>query len=228
MISFSSLCPAMWKKIKDASLLEKWVIAIIILFVVGVIIAAGIWCHDHVKLSMWQKLARPLVPVLGIGCAAMLIRTMRSFPITDPDSFNDVEAIENLKETWLGMIGALFVLTFWIMGILLALFILMAGHVTLPLIFEDERIYSGIIGLFMAYLGIMFPLIIICSDQHIITKQAEGVRTAFEQREKREKREHEREKREHEREKREHEREKHEHKREKRERGRPRRRLNVT
>ena len=68
----------------------------LLLFNVMPLIIAAV-CFFYVPIDTWNKASAGLVTMLSFVCGAILLRLMRTFPISDPDGFEDEMAIKALR-----------------------------------------------------------------------------------------------------------------------------------
>ena len=150
-----------------------------------VLIASAVSCYYWVKLSTWAGVADSLITVLGIVLGAILIRIMRPFPITNPDSFVDIEEINHLEKDCLAIVsrfsmGLIVAIEFFL--ILLFLIANKSNGTDIKNILDqypEGNLMSALLGLIMTLVLFLFPIYFVYHDRKIIKKQANGVRHQF-------------------------------------------------
>lgn len=151
--------------------------------------AAAVVCFLYVPSPIWANATGSLVTALSLISAAILVRIMRAFPVTDPDGFSEKSEIASLEYALRRAMQSLSVAVgVAVLAILLLVFRQLLNDVSLGLpqlnIYRGE-LYSAALGWMTVYVATRI-IYAVRADFSILGRQAKAVTRSFEKRKSRE------------------------------------------
>jgi hypothetical protein len=147
--------------------------------------SVAVLCYFFVRPLVWAESASSLIALLSLVTAAILVRIMRAFPVTDPDGFAELDDIQTLEAALHHVMRSLSIA---VGAALLAISLLVFRDALYQLItgvtFADIRrgsVFSAVVGWAIAYV-IVRIVYVVRMDFSILGLQAKAARRIFERR----------------------------------------------